>query len=182
MTVLLFFYYRREFLSPLSLPSLLQESLLLSRLPDTHSSSSQPRSTQHIFWKMAFVFHSQHNLTPSDSGIVEWLYHKLQFQPMGMNDDSMSTPLSPSEAELQTLSLTSSPLLSKAGVGRVSSLPVVEGEGSGRSRQLCLAIKGCCDEILWRKDEALARQLRGTSAITVFLPTPQQFSDQTAEV
>ena len=130
---------------------------------------------------MAFVFHSQCNLTPNDSRIVEWLYHKLQFQPKGTNDDSTPTSLSPSDSELQTLSLTSNPLLSQAGVGRVS-LSVAEGEGSGMSRRLCLAVKGCCDEVLWRKDEALAKELCGTSAIAVFLPTPQQFSDRAAEV
>ena len=109
---------------------------------------------------------------------MEWLYHKLQFQPMNGHNDATHTPLSPSEVELQSLSLTSTPILSKAGAG---TQPVVEGENVRKSRQLCLAIKGCCDEILWRNDEALARELCGTCAVVLFLPTPQYF-DQTAEV
>ena len=172
-----FFVYRREFLSPLDLPSLLQESLLLSRIQNTLASS---HSTQHFFWKLAFVFHSQSKLTPDDSRIIEWLYHKLQFQPRSGKDDSTHTPLSPSEVELQTLSLSSTPLLSQAGASSVS-LPIVEGEDSVRSRQLCLTVKGCCDEVLWRKGEAVTRELCGTCAVAIFLPTPQ-YSDQTAEV
>ena len=174
------FIHRRQFLLPLDLPSLLQESLLLSRIQNTLASSSQPHSTQQIFWKLAFVFHSQSKLSPCDSRIMEWLYHKLQFQPRSGNDDSTHTPLSPSEVELQTLSLSSTPLLSQAGASSVS-LPVVEGEESVRSRQLCLAVKGCCDEILRRKGEAVTRELCGTCAVAIFLPTPQ-YSDQTAEV
>ena len=174
------FVYRREFLSPLDLPSLLQESLLLSRIQSTISSSSRPHTAQHVFWKLAFIYQNHNNLTPSDSRIMEWLYHKLQFQPRSGNDDSTHTPLSSSEDELQTLSLSSSPLLSQAGASSVS-LPVAEGEESGTARQLCLAIKGCCDEILWREDEAVARELCGTCAVAIFLPTPQ-YADQTAEV
>ena len=111
---------------------------------------------------------------------MEWLYHKLQFHPRSENDDSSHAPLSPSDVELQTLSLSSTPLFSQAGAGSVS-LPVAEGNDSKRSRQLCLAVKGCCDEILWRRDEAVASELRGTCAVAIFLPTPQ-YSDQTAEV
>lgn len=175
--------YRREFLSPLDLPTLLQEPLLLSRMQSTLASSPLPLSTQHVFWKLAFVFHSRSNLTPSDSRIVEWLYHKLQFQPRSGNDDSTRTPLSPSDVELQTLSLSSTPLLSQAGASRVSLPVVAGGEDPRRSRQLCLAVKGCCDDILWGKDEAncLAKELCGTCAVAIFLPTPQ-YSDQTAEV
>ena len=135
-----------------------------------------------MFWKLAFIFQNHNNLTPSDSRIVEWLYHKLQFQPRSGNDDSTHAPLSPSEDELQILSLSSSPLLSQAGANSVSlSVALAEGEESGRARQLCLAVKGCCDEILWREDEAVARELCGTCAVAIFLPTPQ-YADQTAEV
>lgn len=169
--------YRKDFLSPLDLPSLLQEPLLLSRVQETVTSSSRLHTTQHIFWKLAFVFHSRSKLTSSDSRIVEWLYHKLQYQPKSSgNDSTHTTPLSPSDAELQTLSLTSTPILSKAQASSSSTL------AGGWTRQLCLAIKGCCDDMLWRQDgEALARDLRGTSAVAIVLPLPQSL-DGTAEV
>ena len=143
----------------------------MSRTPETTASS------QHIYWKMAFIFPSENKLTERECDIVEWIYHKLHYQAQN-KQEACHTPLSPSEIKPQTLTLSSTPLLSR--LGGVAAETEDNESTAGRSKQLCLAIKGLCDAALGNKDDEITRELCGTCAIALFLPTPHL--DQTAEV
>ena len=180
---LLFIPRRREFYSSLNLLLLLRESLLLSRLPETITSSiSSSSSTRHVFWKLTFIFPSQTKLNHRDSGIVEWLHHKLQLQPQGREKETSLSPHSLNNVSKppRMLSLATTQLFSSATSGAVAD-GGEDRERADRQRKICVAVKALRDETLQRKDEELSRELCGTCAVAVFLPTPQHSND-TAEV
>ena len=185
--------YRKEFCSSLDLPLLLQEPLLVSRTQDSIATSSPSSycSTHHVFWKLVFVFPSWNKLTERESGIVEWLHYKLEFELERNHRETVHTSLSPFAATVkpQVLSVTSTHFLSTRRAGtNTHSPPVNGGRGNattittGEKRQLCVAVKGVCAELLCKEaDEGLTRELCGTCAIALFLPTPQ-YSNETAKV
>ena len=131
------------------------------------SSSSGHHSIRDVFWKLVFVTPVRNKLNISDADIVDWLCHKLCCERTGD-----SSPPSLSGPDSQLLSLSTTPLLPSSGhvhsyrgvsESKASARPVASQQG-----QLCLVVRGLCDETLLTKD---AKDLRGTCAVAVFLPT-----------
>ena len=123
-----------------------------------------------------FVTPAQHNLSGNDADIVDWLGHKLHYKQAGHN-----TPPSVGGANSQLLSLSTTPLTSStcvvsrggASVGEVTARTAAASRQQG---QLCLAVRGVCDKMLLNKAEDSLKDLLGTCAVAVFLPTPQDSS------
>ena len=164
----------------------------MSRTQDSFTSSHLSScSTHNVFWKLVFVFPSWNKLNRQESGIVEWLHHKLKFEIERNERENFRTSLSPLGAAVKprVLSVTSAHFLSTRHTGTDTHSPTVDkGRESTmmiattrQKRQLCLAVKGVCDEVLWKDDEELTRELCGTCAMALFLPTPQ-YSNETAKV
>lgn len=162
--------------SPLDLPTLLREPLLLSRTRDTLSSSKPFLFFKNIYWKLTFVHPDKNSLNEDDAGIVEWLYHKLRHhQPR--SDHTFSH-----QVGTELLTRTVSPIFPTSEESSGSQGDRGEDTAiAGQHRQLCLVVKGLCDQELTRDEQELSSELCGSSALMVFLPTPQS-SDQSAEV
>lgn len=166
---LFLFLFRKEYQSPLDLPSLLHASVLFSRALETIPSSHLCSPVQHIFWKLTFVYPDQSKLSQRESAIVQWLHYKLQFRPQEKENEAVHSPLSPKEPQLLSLSVTST-----TPGGAADSSTAVDWQ-----TKLCLVVNGVSEESLQKKEEGLTREHRGTCAMAIFLPTPKYSHDST---
>ncbi len=139
--------HRRAYFAPIDLTALLRDHLLASRTPTAHV------PTHDIIWQTVLLTPDPRRLRRSDCHLLKWLTQKLTYSPPKEE---------PHPAPLHTLSLTSSPLHG----GGVAS----------ESQRIQIAVKCFCPGAMKADvaEDGVRRALLGTSAVMVYVPTPQE--------
>ena len=137
---------RQAFIAPIPLPHLLQDALLASRTPTLRHSTPPPTLTPDISWMAILVHPDEQELSRHDNEILNWIKGKLKFQPL---QSQLST-------HTEKLSISSGPIQSR---------------GAAITRKLQIAVKSVSSLC---SRAAMADELVGTSAILVYIPTPQE--------
>ncbi len=139
--------YSSALLSPLDLPFILRDPILMSRTP-----CPCPSPPPSIYWKLVLLAPPVHALTPSGQGDLSWIYSKF----LSCKSD-LGVP------SLQQLGSIPSFLLSK------SSLPM---SCEGPERELHMAVYWVTCGLATLEEERRSKVTRGACALAMFVAAP----------
>ena len=161
---------RRREMAPLNVPSVLQNSLLITRPPSLPPLPPSHITPSHLYWSLA-ILHTTDPASrpePRDLKLLGFLEQKLKFCPPGGSESGGGGERSPLPKRPATRKRGNKKNISNPGVREISISSTPLPDTGGRA-QLKMIIKS----VRLQQSSCCSSELRGVSSLVLLAPTPR---------